>query len=158
MRAVCAWCKQEGRETLLGEREPADDPTETHGICARHSEQVVERLPSTSFPGIRLLIVVRRTETALYEHLTRAFAGLRDVAVILDRRHGDRRQSPAIVPTDRRRVSRRIRNAQFSALGYLTVRFGPKIEPWPGRGPVERAAVSASTGVGHRVPDRSAAP
>jgi transcription initiation factor TFIIIB Brf1 subunit/transcription initiation factor TFIIB len=29
MRAVCAWCDAD-----LGEREPLDDPSITHGICA----------------------------------------------------------------------------------------------------------------------------
>ena len=128
MRVVCAWCKQEGRDALLGECEPVDDKTETHGICARHSKKLVEQLPSVSFPGIRVLFVVRRAETVLYDHLTRSFAALPDVTVMLDRRAGERRRSPGDVGIERRRTNRRIRKAQFSSLGYLVVRFGPEHE------------------------------
>lgn len=126
MKVVCAWCKQEGRRSQLGECEPFEDQTETHGICARHSQTLVEQLPSASFPGIRVLIVVHRAETALYDHLVRSFSTLRDVAVILDRRENDRRKIPGEGIVERRRTSRRIRNAEFSSLGYYVVRFGPE--------------------------------
>ena len=128
MKVVCAWCKQEGRNGLLGECEPFEDKTESHGICARHSQTLLEQLPSVSFPGIRVLLVVQRSETALYHHLTRSFASLRDVAVILDRRETDRRKMPGEATVDQRRSSRRIRNAEFSSLGYYVVRFGPQRE------------------------------
>ena len=126
MKVVCAWCQKEGRNGVLGEREPFDDTTETHGVCAMHSEKLIEQLPSISFPGIRMLLVVHRTEVALYDHLNRSFAALADVAVILDRRQGDRRTTPGNVATERRRANRRIRKSRFSSLGYLVVRFGPK--------------------------------
>ncbi len=129
MRVVCAWCKQEGRTVVLREREPLAEATETHGICSRHSEQLLEQLPSRSFPGIRLLLVARPTETALHHYLTRAFAGLPDVKVIHDRRQGERREAQSDVSTERRRADRRLRHAEFSSLGYLTVRFGTKHEP-----------------------------
>jgi hypothetical protein len=124
MKIVCAWCKQEGREALLGECEPLDDPSETHGICARHAEKVIEQLRSVSFPGIRVLFVVRHTETTLYDQLRRSFEELADVAVILDRRRGERRQAARGVGVERHRTTRRVRKAQFSALGYYVVRFG----------------------------------
>ena len=111
---------------MLGEREPIDDTTETHGVCAQHSEKLIEQLPSTAFPGMRMLIVVRRTETALYDHLARSFAAVPDVGVVLDRRQGERRTTPGNMATERRRANRRIRKSQFSSLGYLVVRFGPK--------------------------------
>lgn len=129
MKIVCAWCKQEGREALLGEREPIDDPIETHSICARHSSKLLEELPSPSFPGVRLLFVVRPAEAPLYEHLTRAFAGLSDVRVIMDRRQGERRKVDSTVGADRRQTNRRVRRAEFSSLGYLTVRFGREHHP-----------------------------
>ena len=97
MKIVCAWCKQEGRSAVLGEREPFDDPTETHGVCSVHSAKLMEQLPSASFPGIRMLVVVRKAETDLFEHLTRSFAGVPNVAVILDRRHEERRTTPGDV-------------------------------------------------------------
>lgn len=126
MKVVCAWCKQEGRDALLGECEPFDDPSETHTICPRHSEQLVAQLPSVTFPGIRILYVVRRTDTALYHYLARSLTGLPGVAVILDRRERERRTTRGDVPTERRHANRRIRRVRFSSLGYLVVRFGPE--------------------------------
>ena len=128
MKIVCAWCKQEGRSAVLGEREPFDDPTETHGVCSVHSTKLMEQLPSASFPGIRMLIVVRKTETDLLDHLTESFASVPNVQVIFDRRQDERRKTPGQVPSERRRTERRIRKSQFSGLGYLIVRFGPKRE------------------------------
>ena len=126
MKVVCAWCKQEGRTVLLGQSEPVDDQTESHGICARHSQTLLEQLPSVSFPGVRVLIVVQRNDEALVKHLTRSFASVRDVAVILDRRASDRRKLPREASAGQRRSSRRIRTAEFSNLGYYVVRFGPE--------------------------------
>ncbi|MCP9450699.1 MAG: hypothetical protein NNA21_11645 [Nitrospira sp.] len=36
MRIICAWCLQEGKIALLGEKVPLDDLRETHGICRTH--------------------------------------------------------------------------------------------------------------------------
>jgi hypothetical protein len=44
MRLICAWCQQEGVPAFLCEVEPLDDPTETHGICARHRFEVLQEL------------------------------------------------------------------------------------------------------------------
>lgn len=126
MKIICAWCKQEGRGGVLGEREPIDDPTETHGVCALHAEKLIEQLPSPSFPGLRMLIVVRRTEIALYRYLTQSLVAVPNAAVILNRRERERRKTPGPVVTERRRVNRRIRRSEFSSLGYLVVRFGPE--------------------------------
>ena len=126
MKVVCAWCKQEGRSAVLGEREPFDDPTETHGVCSVHFTKLMEQLPSASFPGIRMLIVVRKTEIDLYQHLTQSFASVPNVLVILDRRQDERRKTPGHVASERRRTDRRIRKSQFSGLGYFIVRFGVK--------------------------------
>jgi hypothetical protein len=138
MKVVCAWCQQEGRSGVIGEREPVDDPTETHGVCAVHAERLLEQLPSMSFPGIRMLIVVRRTESGLYDHLSRALGPLADVAVILDRRQRDRRQTPGTPETERRRGDRRVRTSPFSSLGYLSVRFGARRQGAGGLPPVRR--------------------
>ena len=124
MKIVCAWCRREGRDAVIAEREPAEDAVETHTICPRHSDQLMAQLPSLSFPGVRVLLVVRRTETMLFQHLARSFVGLSDIAVIVDRRMHERRQARARVANDRRHVNRRVRLAQFSNLGYLVVRFG----------------------------------
>lgn len=61
-------------------------------------------------PGPRWLIVVRRDRPRLYRVLREAFETVEDVAVILDRRHGERRRSGPGAPgrtPERRRGDRR---------------------------------------------------
>ena len=128
MRVVCAWCYREGQPGNLGEREPLDNPEPTHGICDRHRAELLDSLPSQSFPEAELLIIVRRGNAALYEHLLRMLAGLAHVAVIEDRRILDRRAAPHQETRERRWLStRRLREAAPGpASGDLTlVRFTP---------------------------------
>jgi len=124
MRVTCAWCQHEGRPATLGERAPLDNPAETHGICRRHTLDLISRMPSRSFPGVRLLLVVSATETALYEHLQRELAGVDGVKVMLDRRRGDRRAEEQVVADEHHGLDRRIRQGEVSALGYTIIRFG----------------------------------
>jgi hypothetical protein len=124
MRVTCAWCQHEGRPATLGERAPLDNPAETHGICRRHTLDLLGRMPSRSFPGVRLLLVVSATETALYEHLQRELAGVDGVKVMLDRRRGDRRAEEQLVADEHHGLDRRIRQGEVSALGYTIIRFG----------------------------------
>src|SRR6267143_3172600 len=127
MKAICAWCESEGRPSDLGEREPFYNPATTHCICAYHQKRLLELLPSKSFPDAEVLIVVRPNGTALHNYLQRAFAGLRGVKVIMERRAGDRRAAQYPVADERRLVrTRRIRQGQVSSLGYIVVRFTPK--------------------------------
>ncbi len=44
MIVVCAWCEAEGRPYVLTEREPLEDRTTTHTICARHRAALLEEL------------------------------------------------------------------------------------------------------------------
>jgi hypothetical protein len=120
MKVVCASCEREGKPSYLGEREPYDNPSTTHGICPRHKEQALEALPSQSFPDAEMLIVVRRTDTGLHEYLLQRFAGVRGVEVILERRQPDR---PVY---ERERKEHRIRQGAVSELGYIVVRFKRK--------------------------------
>ncbi len=124
MRVTCAWCQREGQPASLGERAPLDDPAETHGICRRHTLDLLDRLPSRSFPGVRLLLVVSSRESGLYEHLQRELAGVSGVKVMLERRQGERRLEPQSVPDEQRRIERRLRQGEVSALGYTVIRFG----------------------------------
>ena len=128
MKVVCAWCLHEGKPGDLGEREPLEDPGVTHSICAGHRDQLLEALPSRSFPDAALLIVVRRNDTALYEHLEWSFAGVPGVKVIVDRRTNDRRSAQDPVSDDRRRGdTRRLRPGRISPVGgYTVVRFTPR--------------------------------
>jgi hypothetical protein len=124
MRVTCAWCQREGQPASLGERAPLDDPAETHGICRRHTLGLLDRLPSRSFPGVRLLLVVSSRESGLYEHLQRELAGVSGVKVMLERRRAERRLEPQSVPDEHRRIERRLRQGEVSALGYTVIRFG----------------------------------
>lgn len=124
MRVTCAWCQREGQPASLGERAPLDDPAETHGICRRHTLGLLDRLPSRSFPGVRLLLVVSSGESGLYEHLQRELAGVSGVKVMLERRRAERRLEPQSVPDEHRRIERRLRQGEVSALGYTVIRFG----------------------------------
>ena len=127
MKAICAWCESEDRPCDLGEREPFYNPATTHCICAYHQKRLLELLPSRSFPDAEVLFIVRPNDTALYDHLQRAFAGLRGVKVIMERRAGERRAAQAPVADERRLMkTRRIRQGEVSSLGYTVVRFTPK--------------------------------
>ena len=128
MKVVCAWCLGEGKPGDLGERKPLEDPGVTHSICAVHQDQLLQALPSRSFPDATLLIVVRRNDTALFEHLQWSFAGVPGVKVIVDRRTDNRRSAQDPVSDDRRRVStRRLRQGRISPVGGHTfVRFTPR--------------------------------
>jgi len=121
---TCGWCEEEGRPAGLGERAPLDDKSKTHGICRRHAIELLNRLPSRSFPGVRLLLVVSSGQTALYQFLERELAGVSGVRVMLERRRNDRRIAPKAVPAEKRRAERRVRGGQVYALGYTVIRFG----------------------------------
>ena len=128
MRALCAWCQRDGGPSFLGEREPFDDDSETHGVCRRHLQYILAGLPSHSFPDVTYLVVVRRGEDGLHDHLDRAFLGVRGVKVIMDRRERERRGSERRASEDRRQVERRQPRGISYALGYTTVRFGAASE------------------------------
>ena len=123
MRVVCASCRVEGKSGDLGEKPPLDDGRETHGYCGRHAALLLASLPSLSFPDIEMLIVVRRHDDTLFEYLQQRLIGVRGVKVILERRMSDRRRQIHTRTPDRRRLDRRLRHGQFSALGYTVVRF-----------------------------------
>lgn len=124
MKAYCAWCRQEGRDGDLGEREPLDDLRETHGICDRHQQELLATLPSNSFPGLELLVIIALKEAALYDYLRSRLIGVKGVQVMVERRRNDRRRQGRAVSDDRRKQDRRVRRGQTSALGYTLVRFG----------------------------------
>jgi hypothetical protein len=124
MKVKCAWCEREGSTGYLRDREPFDDPRETHGICRRHRERVLHELCSPEFADLDLLIVVDRKEAQLYAYLRRNFAEIRGVRVIMERRVGDRRTTSIGVTTERRaRADRRRRTGVRSIAGYRAVRL-----------------------------------
>lgn len=123
MKIICASCRVEGRSGDMGEKPPFDDPSETHGYCARHAALLLATLPSHAFPDVDLLIVVRRRDHSLFDYLQSRLVGVRGVKVILERRAGDRRRTAWVLSRDRRRFERRLRASQASSLGYTIVRF-----------------------------------
>jgi hypothetical protein len=100
-------------------------------LCTdNHVGQLLEDLPSRSFPDVATLIVVRPTDTALFASLQGLFTGVPDVKLIVDRRTDDRRSVQDPVSDDRRRVSTR-RLRQGRAVGGCTVvRFTPRVPPY----------------------------
>ncbi len=124
MRAICAWCRAEGLPAYLGEREPLEDPVETHGLCQRHLKQLLETAQSPASSDLRLLIVVKRGDQSLYEYLTRGMAGIEGVHVIADRRHGERRREAHPVSGECRRADRRQSRGVVQSMDCVFVRFG----------------------------------
>src|SRR5712691_5289915 len=118
MKATCSSCRREGQ--------PGDDLSPTQGVCLRHQEELLESLPSVSFPEVEFLMVVHPKETELYEYLQRALATIRGVKVIMERRKADRRREPRPFASDRRGAQRRIRQGKVLVLGYTLVRFRRK--------------------------------
>lgn len=128
MRVVCPWCRRESKSDYVREKAPFDNPDSTDGICARHFEQLLESLPSRSFPDVEVLFVVRLEETALYEYLQATLRGVPNVKLIMERRRGDRRERNRAVAAERRGLERRVRSGKrFDVLGYTAFRFGR----WP---------------------------
>jgi hypothetical protein len=70
-----------------------------------------------------ILIVVRRGDAELFEHLRREFQGP-ELAVIVDRRMAERRTRRATTDVERRRRERRNLSATWNALGFLVRRRG----------------------------------
>lgn len=145
MLILCAWCRRDGEPGYLGEREPLDNPEPTHSICAAHQNQLLESLPSRSFPQAELLIVVDRENIELYAQLEQVFLGVPGVKVLLDRRGSDRRSGPPLEwGGGRRRITRRIRKGVTSPLGGFTiVRFTPRMQ-------LKLAPAISAQGSGHR--------
>jgi hypothetical protein len=129
VKAFCAWCRREGLVGFLGEREPLDDPSETHGICPRHHAELIAELhalPAHAPSPARTLIVVHPRERSLYEYLRARLASVGGVEVLVDRRRGERRCGRQPVAVDRRRTDRRRHRPDMSLLGYAIVKVGPE--------------------------------
>ena len=75
--------------------------------------------------GLRLLIVVKRSDQNLYEYLTRAMAGVEGVHVMVDRRHDERRREARSVRGERRQGARRQSRGVVHSMGCAFVRFPP---------------------------------
>lgn len=125
MRAICAWCRAEGSPADLGEREPLEDASETHGICQRHLTRLLSAVRARPLAGLGFLIVVKRSDESLHEHLIRAMAGVEGVHVIVDGRHGERRKGARSTPKERRHAERRQSRGVVHSIGCTFVKFPP---------------------------------
>jgi hypothetical protein len=48
MKVICSWCEAEGKPAVVREKEPLNDPDETHGVCAEHMVKLGD--PSNDVP------------------------------------------------------------------------------------------------------------
>lgn len=115
MKVVCAWCRSEGREGLIGERPPLDDPRETSGVCWMHKLETLQRTrtsvtdrdaPVRDGP-VRFLIVVARHAVDLFARVSDQFLDDPRVQVLMDRRRGERRRLAEPHHPERRSQDRR---------------------------------------------------
>jgi hypothetical protein len=56
MKVICAWCEQEGRQTLIGKVELYDRQMISHGICGDHKKIVlkqIQQLPNRENPRLQ---------------------------------------------------------------------------------------------------------
>jgi hypothetical protein len=51
MKVVCAWWEAEGTPAVVWEKDPLDDPDETHGVCADHKARLKAPDNRPSVPG-----------------------------------------------------------------------------------------------------------
>jgi hypothetical protein len=124
VRGICSWCQAEGSPADLGEREPLDDPAETHGVCQRHLTQFLGSARSRPSAGLQLLIVVKNEEPGLYDYLNRAMTEVEGVHVMMERRVGERRRLARLVSGERRQGDRRLARGIADFMGCAFVRFG----------------------------------
>jgi hypothetical protein len=125
MRALCSWCQAEGSPAFLGEREPLENPTDTFGVCPRHMVAVLTApRPQPSTTSVQLLIVVALKDRGLYEYLSRSFAAVEGVQVILERRQSERRGRAREVSWERRQADRRQPRGVIHSIGCTFIRVG----------------------------------
>jgi hypothetical protein len=81
MVTVCAWCQR-----YLGSKEPFSNPAVSHGICGPCQER--------EWPDDPAVLVVSRARAATMPLLHSLLRGAPGVAIVVDRRAGDRRGGP----------------------------------------------------------------
>jgi len=114
----------EGVPDYLGEREPLENPGDTYGVCPRHMAQVLTApRAKLAASGPPLIVVVEAQDRSLYDYLTRGLATVEGVQVILERRQGERRTSPASVNVERRQGDRRQLRQVVQFMGCTFIRL-----------------------------------
>ena len=74
---------------------------------------------------MRYLVIISRDEPKLFDYLKNQFAGRPHVDVVLDHRHGQRRQRAAFAALERRQAERRQRllDEDLASLGVAIARI-----------------------------------
>jgi hypothetical protein len=74
--------------------------------------------------GPAVVLIVSRSEPALFDYVRQSFAREPEVEVIVDRRHTERRQREAPAPLERRQSARRRHSVEeyLRAQGWAVVR------------------------------------
>jgi len=132
MKAFCAPCRSEGREAFIGERPPFDDPREAMGVCWRHKLQTLRRANERETARdvkVRFLIVVARHAAGVFSEISEQFLDDPRVEIFQDRRHAERRRSPATATTDRRLQDRRRTPGYWEDMRYHPVVIVPTWRP-----------------------------
>ena len=128
MKAICVWCRGEGRPGLVGEHPPLDEPREIRGICWVHKLQTLRGTRAVS--GVRsrrdeetgrFLVIVARHDAELFARVSEQLLDDPRVVVILDRRRGDRREETRPCWRERRRTDRRQRPDYWEDTRYHPV-------------------------------------
>jgi hypothetical protein len=103
MITVCAWCQK-----YMGSKEPLHDPAVSHGICP----ECIERESLDDAP----VLVVSRGRAEAIPMLRTLLRGAPEIAIVVDRRAGERRGGngkgnghgrPVAYVSDRRETNRR---------------------------------------------------
>jgi hypothetical protein len=107
----------------MGVVPPFESGGTTHGMCRRCAERLRRQELG---PPSRVLVVARSAELAA--GIATAFATLRGIVVVPDRREGQRRRGRSPVPTERRQLDRRrpwaSQRDPWGALGVQVVPLG----------------------------------
>jgi hypothetical protein len=106
MVTVCAWC-----QSYMGSKEPLEDPGVTHGIC----NACVKRQTLDSAP----VLVVSPDRAGTIPLLNTLLRGSPDIAVVVDRRSGQRRNGGGRGHGGRVEDDRRVDDRRRGAALYL---------------------------------------
>jgi len=103
--------------------------------AGRHDETGEDASLTLASPPDRFLFIVSRANVKLASYLQHHFTGDTTVRVIVDRRHGERRQQTAQVGAERRRADRRSRPQVDKELRLTSFAIVTLPEPEPQREP-----------------------
>jgi hypothetical protein len=141
MKLICAWCQQEGVPAFLCEVEPLNDPTETHGICARHRFEVLQELDNSQIAHAAVVQEAAAAEADDQALLGRWIAGSREMLegllpgliaeVPIVARRAEATERAIRVPPERRdrRSRERVRGSTRAGRDPASLRLNGEAQP-----------------------------